>query len=99
MSDKRGAENKKRRGNTNDKRSRAERNIRWIEKYCCAPDGRDVGKPIVLRDFQRDIQTGETIDLAKKRLGWALTAFKVGVDKIVNRKSLMRDLADVGKVA
>ena len=53
MSDKRGAENKKRRGNTNDKRSRAERNIGWIEEYCRIPEGPDVAKPVVLRPFQR----------------------------------------------
>jgi len=34
--------------------SRAERNIRWIEGYCRIPEGRDVGKPVVLRGWQRD---------------------------------------------
>ena len=53
MSDKRGVGNKKRRGNTNDKRSRAERNIGWIEEYCRIPEGPDVAKPVVLRPFQR----------------------------------------------
>jgi len=33
--------------------SRAERNIRWIEANCCIPEGRDVGKPVVLREWQR----------------------------------------------
>lgn len=33
--------------------TRAERNILWIEKHCRVPDGKDVGKDVVLRDFQR----------------------------------------------
>jgi phage terminase large subunit-like protein len=32
---------------------RAQRNIRWIEQYCCVPEGRDVGKPVKLRAWQR----------------------------------------------
>lgn len=32
---------------------RAQRNIRWIEEYCCVPEGRLVGKPVVLRDWQK----------------------------------------------
>lgn len=34
--------------------SRADRNIAWIEHYCRIPEGRDVGKPVVLRSWQRD---------------------------------------------
>jgi phage terminase large subunit-like protein len=33
--------------------SRAERNIRWIETYCRIPEGRDVGKPVRLREWQK----------------------------------------------
>lgn len=33
--------------------TRAERNIRWIESYCRIPEGRDVGKPVRLRDWQK----------------------------------------------
>lgn len=33
--------------------TRAERNIRWIEAYCRVPEGRDVGRPVVLREWQR----------------------------------------------
>ena len=33
--------------------TRAERNIAWIEQYCVAPEGRLVGQPIRLRDWQR----------------------------------------------
>jgi phage terminase large subunit-like protein len=33
--------------------SRAERNIRWIETHCRVPDGKDVGKPIKLREWQK----------------------------------------------
>ena len=35
--------------------SRAERNIRWIEEHCRIPEGKDVGKPVRLREWQRDI--------------------------------------------
>lgn len=34
--------------------TRAERNIRWIEKHCLIPEGKDVGKPVRLRDWQKD---------------------------------------------
>lgn len=33
--------------------SRAERVIRFIETYCVTPDGADVGKPLVLAEFQK----------------------------------------------
>jgi len=33
--------------------TRAERNIRWIEEWCRVPEGRDVGKPVRLREWQR----------------------------------------------
>jgi phage terminase large subunit-like protein len=32
---------------------RARRNIAWIETYCVVPEGRDVGKPVKLRPWQR----------------------------------------------
>lgn len=34
--------------------TRAERNIRWIESYCRVPEGKLVGKPVKLRDWQQD---------------------------------------------
>jgi phage terminase large subunit-like protein len=34
--------------------SRAERNIQWIEAYLRVPEGRDVGKPVRLRDWQKN---------------------------------------------
>lgn len=34
--------------------TRAERNIRWVETYCRVPEGRLVGQPVKLRDWQRD---------------------------------------------
>lgn len=34
--------------------SRAERNIAWIERHCRIPEGRDVGKRVTLRDWQKD---------------------------------------------
>lgn len=33
--------------------TRAERNIAWIEKYCVVPEGKDVGKPVRLRPWQK----------------------------------------------
>ena len=33
--------------------TRAERNIEWISQYCRIPEGRDVGKPARLRDWQK----------------------------------------------
>jgi phage terminase large subunit-like protein len=33
--------------------TRAERNIAWIESYCRIPEGKDVGRPVKLRDWQR----------------------------------------------
>ncbi len=38
--------------------SRSCRNIAWIETHCIVPDGRDVGKPIVLRSWQKDMIIG-----------------------------------------
>ena len=35
------------------KRSRAARNIRWIERFCRVPEGKDVGRPLRLRPFQK----------------------------------------------
>jgi phage terminase large subunit-like protein len=35
--------------------SRAERNIAWIEEFCCVPEGRLVGQPVKLRGWQKDI--------------------------------------------
>lgn len=39
-------------------RSRAERNIRWIEAHCYVPDGKYVGQPFELREFQKAIIRG-----------------------------------------
>lgn len=33
--------------------TRGERNCQWINDYCRIPEGRDVGKPVKLRDWQR----------------------------------------------
>jgi phage terminase large subunit-like protein len=35
--------------------TRAQRNIDWVSQYCRVPEGRDVGKPVVLRQWQKDI--------------------------------------------
>jgi hypothetical protein len=37
------------------KKTRAETNIKWIEDHCRIPEGRDVGKPVKLRSFQKKI--------------------------------------------
>ena len=38
--------------------TRAARNVRWVEEHCRIPEGRDVGNPVRLRDWQkRDIQS------------------------------------------
>jgi phage terminase large subunit-like protein len=34
---------------------RSSRNIKWIEDHCRIPEGRSVGKPVILRDWQRRI--------------------------------------------
>lgn len=34
--------------------TRAARNIAWIESYCRVPEGKLIGQPIVLRDWQRN---------------------------------------------
>jgi len=33
--------------------TRAERNIRWIREHCRVPEGKDIGKPVVLREWQK----------------------------------------------
>lgn len=35
------------------RKGRGARNIAWIEKHCRIPEGKDVGKPVVLREWQR----------------------------------------------
>jgi phage terminase large subunit-like protein len=35
--------------------TRADRAISWIEAHCRVPEGKDVGKPVILREWQRDI--------------------------------------------
>ena len=50
MAQRRKAQRKKRQNE-----SRADANIRWVEQYCRVPEGADVGKPVTLRPWQRDI--------------------------------------------
>src|SRR5260370_1260404 len=33
--------------------TRGDRNIQWVEAYCVIPDGKDVGKPVRLREWQK----------------------------------------------
>lgn len=45
---------KKRRAKTSaSSQTRAERNVAWIEKHCRIPEGKDVGKRVKLRDWQK----------------------------------------------
>lgn len=37
------------------KPTRSERNIAWVEKHCIVPEGKDVGKPVKLRPFQKKL--------------------------------------------
>jgi phage terminase large subunit-like protein len=79
--------------------TRAERNIAWIEEHCRIPEGKDVGKPVKLRPFQkkamRDIYdnpngTREAIlSFAKKNAKTSLSAFllllhQCGPEAVVN---------------
>lgn len=34
-------------------KSRADRNIEWVEAHCRIPEGKDVGKPVKLREWQK----------------------------------------------
>jgi phage terminase large subunit-like protein len=64
-------------------KTRAERNISWIETYCRVPEGRTVGQPVKLRPWQRDIILGiydqptrrAIISLGRKNGKTALAAF------------------------
>lgn len=38
--------------------TRAEQNIAWVEAMCRVPEGSHVGRPVVLREWQRDILRG-----------------------------------------
>jgi phage terminase large subunit-like protein len=63
--------------------SRGERNIRWIEAFCRVPEGRLVGHPVQLRDFQKEIIRGiydsptrrAIISFGRKNGKTALSAF------------------------
>jgi hypothetical protein len=35
------------------KKSRATRNIAWIERYCRVPEGQHVGRPVKLRGWNK----------------------------------------------
>lgn len=39
----------------NDGLKRANRNIKWIERFCCVPEGKLVGQPVKLRKWQRNL--------------------------------------------
>ena len=62
--------------------TRGDRNIAWIEEHCLVPEGKMVGKPLVLREWQREIIKGiydtptrnALISFARKNGKTALTA-------------------------
>ena len=41
------------RGKKNKAETRGQENIDWIEEWCCIPEGRDVGKKVTLRGWQK----------------------------------------------
>jgi phage terminase large subunit-like protein len=65
--------------------TRGERNCRWIETHCLIPEGKDVGKPVKLREWQkRDIckiydnpngTRTAILSFAKKNAKTSLSAF------------------------
>ena len=40
-------------GSVRATKGRGRRNIRWVERYCRVPEGKDVGNPLLLRPFQK----------------------------------------------
>lgn len=62
--------------------TRGERNIAWVEEFCLVPEGKMVGKPLVLREWQREIvkdiydspTRNALISFARKNGKTALTA-------------------------
>jgi phage terminase large subunit-like protein len=65
------------------KLTRGERNIQWIENFCRIPEGKYVGQPVKLLDFQRDIIKGiydsptrrAVISFGRKNAKTTLSAF------------------------
>jgi phage terminase large subunit-like protein len=65
------------------KLTRGERNIQWIENFCRIPEGKFVGQPVKLLDFQRDIIKGiydsptrrAVISFGRKNAKTTLSAF------------------------
>ena len=63
--------------------SRGNRNIRWIEEYCCIPEGEFVGQPVRLKPFQKKIIKGiydtptrrAIVSVGRKNAKTALSAF------------------------
>lgn len=65
--------------------TRGERNCAWIQTHCLIPDGEFVGRPVVLREFQRDIIKGiydnehgtrrAIVSVGRKNAKTALSAF------------------------
>lgn len=63
--------------------TRGNRNIAWIEQHCNVPEGKFVGKPVVLRSFQRRIVRGiynsptrrAIVSFGRKNAKTALAAF------------------------
>lgn len=45
-------------GNDSRRVTRGDRNIAWVESYCRIPEGKFVGQPVRLADFQKDVIKG-----------------------------------------
>lgn len=66
-------------------KTRGEKNIEWIEKHCRIPEGKDLGKAVRLRDFQRNwikriydnphVTRRAIISVGRKNAKTALAAF------------------------
>ena len=75
------------RGRPRKSETDGEKIIHWIQKYCVVPEGPDVGKPVVLRDWQKAILLGiydnphgtrrALISFGRKNGKTALSAFLV----------------------
>lgn len=77
--------------------ARAERNIQWIQEYCRIPEGRDAGKQVVLRPWQKKIIRGiygsttrrAIISFGRKNAKTALSCFLLllhtaGPESVIN---------------
>ena len=67
--------------------TRGERNIEWIQAHLRVPEGKDVGKPLRLRPFQRAIVLGiyDNVELIKI----LVTTIRKGFKKLQKENSMI----------